>query len=318
MLIVKNDLIIIHSIYILNVMNRFYNKSFKKGEGFIGQQMVVLPQYMKEKIENNPLVGDLYITDIGYFPHADNHFRKRPKGSNEYIFIYNIEGVGWVEIDETTYELMPNSYLMIPKYAAHRYWTDAKAPWTIYWMHFTGRKATFFFESYLNGKSLEVRSAPFEENRIAVFNRSILLLKQGFTQRMFEIVNIRLMQFISSFIYYDEESMLLEFSEDPVTRSISYMRENINQNLKVEDIAKKVEMSVSYFSDNFKKKTGFSPIHYFNDLRIQRACQYLQFTNLSIKDICYKLGFMDPYYFSRIFKKTIGLSPKNYRIKNAS
>ena len=63
----------------------------------------------------------------------------------------------------------------------------------------------------------------------------------------------------------------------------------------------------------FKKSTGFSVIEYFNHLKMQKACQFLQFTDLRVNEIANRLGMEDPYYFSRLFSKVIGMSPKQYR-----
>ena len=80
-------------------------------------------------------------------------------------------------------------------------------------------------------------------------------------------------------------------------------------------MAKWVNLSGSHFSFIFKKKTGFSPIEYFNHLKVQKACQYLLFTDLRVKEIADKLGIEDPYYFSRMFTKLMGMSPGTYRTK---
>ena len=74
-------------------------------------------------------------------------------------------------------------------------------------------------------------------------------------------------------------------------------------------------LSVSHFTYLFKNKTGFTPIEYFNHLKIQQACQYLLFTELRVKEISYELGIDDPYYFTRIFTKVMGMSPNTYREK---
>ncbi|WP_442591494.1 helix-turn-helix domain-containing protein [Pedobacter sp. AW31-3R] len=78
-------------------------------------------------------------------------------------------------------------------------------------------------------------------------------------------------------------------------------------------IAENVNSSSSHFSALFKKRTGFPPIEYFNHLKIQKACQYLQFTQLRIKEIAFKIAINDQYYFSRLFTKVMGLSPSEYR-----
>ena len=91
------------------------------------------------------------------------------------------------------------------------------------------------------------------------------------------------------------------------------MKENLDKCFSINELASNLKYSVSHYSDLFKKKTGVPPMHYFNQLKIQKSCQYLYFTNLTIKEIGFKVGFDDPYYFSRMFKKLMGLSPVNYR-----
>jgi transcriptional regulator GlxA family with amidase domain len=97
--------------------------------------------------------------------------------------------------------------------------------------------------------------------------------------------------------------------------AIEMMQNKIHETLSLEEIAQKVNLSASHFSNVFKKQTGFSPIEYFIHLKIQKASQYLLFTQLRIKEIASNLGIEDPYYFSRIFTRVMGLSPNEYRKK---
>jgi AraC-like DNA-binding protein len=91
------------------------------------------------------------------------------------------------------------------------------------------------------------------------------------------------------------------------------MQDHIDKNLTLADLAGHVNYSASHYSFRFRHKTGFSPIEYFSHLKIQKACQYLQFTDLRIKEIACKVGLNDAYYFTRLFGKTMGFSPKEYR-----
>ena len=93
------------------------------------------------------------------------------------------------------------------------------------------------------------------------------------------------------------------------------MKNNLENKLDLEDIAKHVGYSSSHFGSLFFKKTSFTPIEYYQQLKIQRACSYLQFTDLKIKEIAYKLEYYDPFHFSKAFKKEMELTPKEYRIK---
>ena len=62
-----------------------------------------------------------------------------------------------------------------------------------------------------------------------------------------------------------------------------------------------------------RRQTGQSPLSYFNLLKVQKACFMLDETDMKINQISSKLGLSDPYYFSRMFTKVMGLSPKEYR-----
>ena len=91
---------------------------------------------------------------------------------------------------------------------------------------------------------------------------------------------------------------------------------NISSNLTLNDIASSAHMSVTHFCNLFRLQTGFSPIEYFNHLKVQQACQTLAFTSRPIKEIADELGFSDQYYFSRMFSRLMGMSPSQYRKRN--
>jgi len=78
-------------------------------------------------------------------------------------------------------------------------------------------------------------------------------------------------------------------------------------------MAKYCNLSKTYFIRKFQKKYGYSPLVYFNRLKIESACQLLLVSKRSVKEIAFALGFNDPLYFSRLFQKVMGTSPSEYR-----
>ena len=78
-------------------------------------------------------------------------------------------------------------------------------------------------------------------------------------------------------------------------------------------MADHAQLSKSHFARLFKEQTNYSPVEYFIRLKLQRACMQLALTRKTIREISYNLGYTDPYYFSRIFKKIIGKSPSQFR-----
>jgi AraC-like DNA-binding protein len=103
---------------------------------------------------------------------------------------------------------------------------------------------------------------------------------------------------------------------DCVDSAILFMQGHINDNISLNELSSQYNYSVSRFSNLFKQKTGYAPIDYFVQMKMQKACQQLDFTDRSVKDIAFSMGFDDPYYFSKRFRKIIGMSPKKYRSLN--
>jgi AraC-like DNA-binding protein len=298
----------------ISELNNISLNSKKVKEGFIGQRMVVLPPNVKKTVINNELIKRFYLTAIGHYPHAIFHDRERNNGCNEYILLYCTEGKGNILIHGINIELKPNTFFIIPKNTEHHYKSSQKNPWSIYWVHFAGENADLLYNRYLE-KKLDLLSIPYDERRTTAFEEIFNLLENSFDIRDLEIINIKLQEYISSFIYFKEINPSYQ-DDDIVSNSIAFMKKHLNNFFSVEELASQQHLSVSHYSRLFRAKTGSSPNQYFNQLKIQKSCQYLYFSDRNIKEICVELGFEDPYYFSRLFKKLIGISPANYKTRH--
>jgi AraC-like DNA-binding protein len=292
--------------------------NFTLKEGFLGQKIIVLPKSIKKGVETNAITKSFYITDIGYYPHASHHYRSRKKGANEYIFIYCTEGEGRLEIAGEQTKVLPNHFYIIPKNTAHEYQADERNPWSIYWMHFDGNMVQNLFDRY-RANQQKARIVPFENYRIDLFNQIFQILNSDYVAPRLEYANILGLNFISSFIFFEiDRSMHLKGHNDLVFTIVDFLTKNLDKTLKSEDIAKEFNYSSSYLFNLFKKRTGYSLIHFFNLKKIQKACEYLNYTDLSVKEISYRMGFQDPLYFSRLFKRYMGISPRAYKIDQRS
>ncbi|MDD5674292.1 MAG: AraC family transcriptional regulator [Chitinivibrionales bacterium] len=97
---------------------------------------------------------------------------------------------------------------------------------------------------------------------------------------------------------------------------IGHCERRYAERIRMADLTKIACMSESRLLRAFKNATGFSPIDYLIRLRIRHACAYLHQGNLTISEIAYRVGFNDSNYFSRQFKRAMGLAPREYRRKN--
>ncbi len=100
-----------------------------------------------------------------------------------------------------------------------------------------------------------------------------------------------------------------------IKRARMYIEENYHKDISLEDVSRSVDISSYYFSKLFKEETGENFIEYLTNIRIEKAKKLLQNRELSIKNICVDTGYSDPNYFSRIFKKQVGVTPTEYREK---
>jgi AraC-like DNA-binding protein len=280
-------------------------------EGFVGQKMIVLPPNIKRSLANNALVKHLYPTAMGFYPHAGFHDRERTSGCSDHILLYCTSGTGTVRVNTKVSKLSPNDFVWLPKNIPHQYTSSKDDPWTIYWVHFLGEYADLLYKRYLDINEEPVFIA-YNEERIRKFDSIFRLSEDCFDMMKLEIGSIKLQEFISDFIYAPIIDPDIP-KNDKISDSISFMKENISHQISVKGLAQQQNLSITHYSRMFRARTGSSPNQFFSELKIQKSCQYLYFTDRSIKEICNELGFRDPYYFSRLFKKLMGDSPAKYK-----
>jgi len=286
----------------------------KKEDGFPGQISFVLPEKIEGLIRRNPLISDLYLTDIGYYPLARHHFRERSNGSSQFILIYCIEGEGEIKAGETRHTILADHFFIIPAGMPHAYRSNENNPWTIYWIHFSGVKAGLFARSACQCTVVERGKTSRISDRIDLFSEIFRNLDRGFSLETLEYTNLCLNYLLTSFTHVSQFRLVKQAGEnDPVAQSINFMLENLGRKLKLSDIASQTGLSPSYYSAIFQSRTSHPPIEYFIQLKIQRACRLLDNSGLLISDVSRETGFDDQFYFSRVFRKVMGMSPLEYR-----
>jgi AraC-like DNA-binding protein len=290
-------------------------KSIKKKEGFDGQRAIMLPRKIASlQCSSNPVIADAYITDMGYYPKARFHHRKRIHGIDQNILIYCVEGKGKAQINHDNYQILPGDFFVVPASMPHHYEADEEHAWTIYWLHLKGKMSDSICNSIAKKYNGFKGSVNYSEKRIQLFDEIYSNLERGYSNDNITYANMCLWNFMASFMFDNKFNYSTkELTPDVTSVAIDYMQQHLTDTLTLTEISARVNLSVSHFAAIFHKKTGFAPIEYFNHLKIQKACQYLQFTDDRVNEISNHLGIEDPYYFSRLFKKLMGVSPNEYR-----
>lgn len=285
--------------------------------GFTGERAVVLPAPIISEYKTSELGQLLHITDIGIYPNASFHFRGRNESeSNQYVLIYCSEGEGWYTINHQTYKVAANQLFVLPKNKAHTYGSQSKNAWTIYWIHFDGSSAQYLTEGLEKPFYILPEKDSRIEERFKLFEEILATLRNGYSRSNLDYSTTALFHFLGSIKFlnsYRSSARWMQQQKDVAEEAIHYMRENIHKRLTLKEISTYLGISPSHFSAVFQKKTGYSPLNYLSHLKIQEACHYLDFSDMKITQISIHIGFDDPFYFSRLFSKVMGVSPSEYR-----
>jgi AraC-like DNA-binding protein len=293
------------------------NTPFKRRDGFQGQKLISVPQYLwKNAYRMHPELFQLYVSHIGYFPKAEGHFRQRKNGCQDNILIYCLQGRGYFMIGPKRYELVPNQFIHVPATVQPlRYWADNKDPWSIYWVHYSGERIDQFNQSLDIRLNTGVQQIPFNEKGLDIWDSIYQSLELGYSMDNLSNASLCLYHLIATFCFPDKHTRReTAYGTDMVSQTILNMKSNLSGKLTVQDMSEKVGLSSSHFTRLFRKSTGISPIDYFIHLKMQRACQLLFAKGKKIKAVADDLGYQDQFYFSRVFKKNMGVSPEQYRM----
>jgi AraC-like DNA-binding protein len=290
--------------------------NLKLREGFAGQDMFVIPRPALARARQHPLVRSAYPTDIGWFPRAGHHYRDRPNGASQDHLMMCVGGHGYVEIDGQRAHLAADQLLIIPRDTAHRYWAADDDPWSIYWVHFLGDDAAYFVDRIpRSGQPVPIEPEARTE-AVRLFRYCLDALHDGYGLPTL-IYAAQSTQHVLSLLLYRNRSLPMEQRSGDGRASlelvIDFMQSSLDLNLRLEDFAREAGMSVSHFSERFRRQTGQSPMAYFNHLRMRLACRLLDLSSKPVKTVALEIGYRDPYYFSRAFKKAMGISPDKYR-----
>lgn len=251
--------------------------------------------------------GYLRVNSCGILSRlGENEIIFRQNGRVDYHIVYLLEGTMEAEYQGTVHTLKAGDFVFYPPTIPHRYrdFSETKRVW----VHFTGQAIPEIMqESQLKGGIYHLSPSSQLKNLflelVAVHNSA----PEVSTEKP-----------IMLSILYQLGQHCIRRSDDThqIDQCATYLAEHYDAPLSVQNLAEMCCLSQSRFLFLFKERFGMPPKEYQTRLRIQSGKLLLSTTKLTISDISTMVGYEDPLYFSRIFKKYTGMSPRSYRQTN--
>lgn len=253
----------------------------------------------------------LYITSCGIFENSGNpNWCIRENGCKTYQIIISLAGRVIFKIHGETLILKPNEMLVIPPNFRNEYAYDHS---DAIFVHFSG----YYAEKLLSDYNIETNKKYKTANarQLTIYAEKIinelLLKKIGFMNNC-EAYLLNIFTAIKRGI----ESLENKEKTSNLQIVLDDMNMNYSSKKSIDEYAKLLNISTSRFRHLFAEVYGISPHKMLLNIRIQKAKHFLLETDLSISDIAKQVGYDDALYFSQIFKKHTGFSPKLYRSNN--
>lgn len=273
-----------------------------------------LPQEIAAQQSQLPLLRGLWVESTGYFPNARGHLTERAsEGVDFYLLIYCVDGRGWFETNGTRWPLAAGDLAVALPKIAHGYGAAADEPWTIQWTHFNGRDAAGLLQLAGITTAGTVISLDQPLSLFSLFNDMLSTLQAGYSVHHLLVAAACLRHLLSRLAFINTYTPPLTKQGFNIQQMIELMLNNLDKRYTLDELAGLANMTRVSFSRLFRQKTGYSPVDYLLRLKIQKASELLETTELPINKIAETLGYHDPYYFSRLFKQFTNFAPTQYR-----
>lgn len=277
-----------------------------RADGFPGERMLVLPRSRIGEALASPATRHLTVTDVGYFPVARDHGRRR-SAIGETVVLVCTAGRGWCETPNGRWDVEPGDAVLLPAGRPHGYGSTVDEPWTLWWLHVAGDAVDDLVE--LLGAVPPVRALDDPDAAAALVGEVLRWTDRDLTAASLIAASGAAWHVLTALVSAGQDSR----SGGIVARAAAHLRATLDQRISIADLAARAHLSPSHFAALFKEQVGYSILHYRTQLRMARARELLDTTDLTVEAIGREVGYQDPFYFTRHFTKVTGMAPRAFR-----
>jgi AraC-like DNA-binding protein len=284
-------------------------------EGFEGQHLTIVPPPVRAQAVKHPLLRGLLVTDAGYFPRAEGHRVERPQGSSTHLLILCLHGAGWVSSHGRTTAVQTGDIVWLPAHAPHAYGAAEPDPWKILWVHFCGDEVPAWRRELGWPEREPFGTFHFARERLSTLGLEKVYgqLEAGYSTHHLLGASSALRAVFCAALDAVLSPGALRTAEERTAAVRDDIAADPARPFRLEELATAAGLSVPHFSLLFRRQTGYAPIDFVLRQRVRRACRLLDRSHGTIGAIATEVGFADPYYFSRCFRRVMGVPPRAYR-----
>ena len=266
------------------------------------------------------------FVDLGLYPYGWEQCTPShsfgPAARNHFLFHYVISGTGLLLADDSkgvtqTYPIKSGQGFMLFPGQISTYVADKELPWEYTWLEFDGLKVHEMVEIAGLTRDAPIYHAKSKELRQNMM-AEMLYIAQNSDKSPFHLIG-HLYLFLD---YFTRSTATMRLKQDGrlrdfyVKEALSFIEQNFQNDISVEDIAGFCGLNRSYFGKIFRDTIGKSPQEFLMSYRMQKATELLKLTQLNINDIGNVVGYPNQLHFSRAFKNIYGISPRQWRNEN--
>lgn len=238
----------------------------------------------------------------------------RPRGRVDWQIIYIAAGKGHFILDGKEVIVPAGSMVLFQPKQVQDYFYFGKDKTQVWFVHFTGREVRNILRHYeipTDGYILHTGISREYEDLFRRMRDELVRCSWGYEEMLTYLFRELLMTMHRRMT--ENAPRVSGFIQDEIDRARAFFDEHYNEEISIEQYAVSRNMSTSWFNRSFRSAVGTSPMQYILDVRIRNAQTLLETTDYSVTSIAALVGYENPMYFSRLFRKAKGLSPSKYR-----